>query len=240
MAEHGTILASVANWLKEDGASEALCHILNQYPGTLRTFESLLLEGGADVGHLHSAKTQVGQKTQTRSVTDPNLQQNSSGEEFLLSGDETEITYQTRTIPDISVFDRQDNERVLIEVKFLAHLQDSQPNAYLSRLYNNPFLADKGSAVLFVVPSHRRRSVWRELLRRVRSVDEEVEIDPKSVRIRSAALNGRRYLMAISWSVLVNEMLKGAVEAGEIKAECDLWQLLGLIDLLSQGTMPLE
>ena len=64
--------------------------------------------------------------------------------------------------PDLTIYDSAGQHRLFVENKFWAGLTDAQPVTYLSHLPqdNDP------SALVFLVPEERVRSVWAELRRR--------------------------------------------------------------------------
>jgi len=62
--------------------------------------------------------------------------------------------------------------RVLIENKFWAGLTDQQPNGYLDLLSRST----QPAILVVVVPEVRAESIWRELLRRLRGA--QIELDP--------------------------------------------------------------
>lgn len=78
----------------------------------------------------------------------------------------TQVTGQNLERPDISGFDDNNNEKIIIEAKFWAALTDNQPNEYLKRL------APSGGVLLFVCPSLRVGLLWKELSRRLQSDNE--------------------------------------------------------------------
>ena len=65
--------------------------------------------------------------------------------------------------PDISGFNNDGKEVLILEAKFWASLTDNQPIEYLERLKSN------NSALVFICPTLRVRPVFDELLKRVKA-----------------------------------------------------------------------
>ncbi len=125
--------------------------------------------------------------------------------------------------PDLSCYDENEAERVLIEAKFFAHLTPNQPNEYLERL---PKCIP--AALLFVAPASRLEELWQELLRRGREREPKFTLTDVSELggLRTATIaSGERRLMLTSWATLLECMAKEARDA-----EADIRQLRGLTD----------
>ena len=99
--------------------------------------------------------------------------------------------------PTWLVWMRTVEERVLIEVKFQADLQPTQPNGYLNRLPVN------GPAILmFLVPEDRVKSLWDRLRTRINGAGQtlqEVDSERKCMRLGET----ERHLMVVSWPGLL-------------------------------------
>ena len=59
MAEQDTLLAHLAPWVNENIAIEALGYVLNKSAASREAMNSVLLEGGVDIGPVDKVKTQV-------------------------------------------------------------------------------------------------------------------------------------------------------------------------------------
>jgi len=116
-----------------------------------------------------------------------------------------ELRFQTQPSednirPDMCGFDGS-HRRVFIENKFWAGLTDNQPASYLAKLgeFTQP------TVLLFVVPSAREQSLWRELLARLASNDIKVTVRdaPAGVPFTAARQDGVT-LALTSWSMLLS------------------------------------
>lgn len=146
----------------------------------------------------------------------------------------TQESGEDRTRPDLSGFDKDGKERLLIEAKFWAGLTDNQPDAYLNRL-----LDDGPTALLFVVPRVRIPSLWPELQRRT---GKELGPNVRDEATPNAAVNGtEKRLLMVSWDSLLYGMAersKADNEPPEIYS--DVQQLLGLAQRMdSSAFLPL-
>ena len=128
------------------------------------------------------------------------------------------------TIPDLVGVDENGEERVLIEVKFQADLQPTQPNGYLNRLPVN------GPAILmFLVPEDRVKSLWDRLRTRINGAGQtlqEVDSERKCMRLGET----ERHLMVVSWPGLLDCLAARTRDADEQDAEADIRQLRGLAE----------
>ena len=132
--------------------------------------------------------------------------------------------------PDLSCFDEDGMERVLIEAKFWAGLTDNQPIAYLKRLPS-----DKSSVLLFVAPAARFEPLWAELIRRVTESEEfELGANSEDENLRSVVVGDEGRLMLTSWRALLGRMASQASVAGDSRAETDIRQLLGLTQRMDE------
>ena len=129
------------------------------------------------------------------------------------------------TIPDLVGVDASGKERVLIEVKFWADLQRSQPNGYLE-LMKRQLLDDGPALLLFLVPDERVRTLWPVLRRRLTDAAVDLDSERKCVRVG----DGQRHLMVTGWTGLLDCMATRARDAGEDSVEADIRQLRGLVE----------
>ena len=119
--------------------------------------------------------------------------------------------------PDLTAFDGDEKKCLLIEAKFWAGLQPTQPEAYLDML-------DPGKALLFIAPESRLESLWPELLSRAAVEGSRRE----SGKVRSTQTHQRKHLMLVSWTQLLRR-LEGAADAA---SRHEIQQLQGLIRLI--------
>ena len=120
--------------------------------------------------------------------------------------------------------DEYEVERVLIEAKFRAELQPTQPVAYLNRL-----TGDGPTVLMFVVPEDRIRLLWRDL--RQRLSDAELGFAEGDGERKCVQLNGtEKHLMVVSWAGLLDCMLARSREGEDWSIESDIRQLRGLAE----------
>ena len=133
--------------------------------------------------------------------------------------------------PDLTSFDENGVERLLIEAKFRAGLTENQPVAYIERLPT-----DQPSALLFVTPAARFETLWRELRKVVSKSAIELGADRRTSNLQSAAIEGERRLMLTTWKHLLGLMASEAGTAGDSRAKADIRQLLGLTQRMDEDT----
>ena len=125
---------------------------------------------------------------------------------------------------DLVGIDEEKVERVLIEAKFRADLQPTQPTAYLNRL-----TGDGATVLLFVVPEDRSQLLWPDLRNRLSHADmgfSDVDGERRCIRIERTD----KHLMVISWGSLLDCMIARSREEQERTIESDIIQLRGLAE----------
>lgn len=132
-------------------------------------------------------------------------------------------------IPDLTIRDTSGIVRILVENKFWAGLTESQPVSYLEVLPISP-----SSAVVFIVPKPRMRSLWDEL--ESKCEDSAVELGDKKLDKDDGGINliwaqwGNRTLAITSWEEVL-EWLEYAAKQDSIKQ--DILQLRGLTEQMN-------
>ena len=126
--------------------------------------------------------------------------------------------------PDLSIHDTGETLRILVENKFEAGLQPSQPVGYLRVLPRHP-----ESKLAFVVPEWRLDSLWHELKTKCESEgvvpeDESPPGDPRRVRVAG------RTMLITSWKRVLDALQRVASEGGHSAIEQDIAQLRGLAE----------
>ena len=229
------LLAAVAPWLGENGAVEVFKYILNESTVARLSLRILLQEeGGVEIGPLGKARSQVRKTIPADKGVTKDLQK-----EVILAHREERAGKSPRSvlvIPDLVIPDKRGRERLIIEPKFKAELQDSQPNGYLR------LLPDEGpSVLLFVVPSARMEKVWRRLQMRVHP-DGKSTTEANSSRVNSARVGKtNKHIMLVSWDHLLGEMASQVRVAGERPlVEDEFQQLRCLANRLSQNQPPMQ
>ena len=228
------LLAAVAPWLGENGTVEVFKYILNKSKVARASLRILLRNGGVEVGSLGKARSQVRKTIPEDKGVTKDLQK-----EVILAPREERAGKPSRgdlVIPDLVLLDKRGRECLIIEPKFKAELQDSQPNGYLR------LLPDEGpSVLLFVVPSARMESVWRRLQMRVHP-DGKSATDANPSRVNSARVGKtNKHIMVVSWDHLLGKMASLARRVGETPlVEDEIQQLRCLANRLSQGQPPMQ
>ena len=137
-------------------------------------------------------------------------------------------------IPDLTVYDASGTRRLLVENKFWAGLEDTQPVSYLNAL------PEEGSALLFIVPSKRVSVVWQELKARCSEAnmmlgDDSPENGTTWVRVDA------RTLLITSWDHVLAKLLLKAKADGFEEIEQDIIQLHDLAKQMdSEALLPLR
>ena len=148
----------------------------------------------------------------------------------------TQARDEEGTQPDLASFDQHNKERVLIEAKFWAGLTDNQPVAYLERLPEN-----QASVLLFVAPAKRLELLWQEMRRLVKEAKIELVRGHEEANLWSATVGGKRLLMLISWTTLLDRMDSRASTSRESHTESDIQQLRGLAEQMDdEAFLPLR
>ena len=139
----------------------------------------------------------------------------------------SEWAFTTGVKPDLSIHDTAGMLRVLVENKFDAELQPSQPVGYLDVLRRPE--SHPESKLAFIVPELRLNSLWKELKDRCVSEgfvpeDESPPGDPHRVRVLD------RTMLITSWKRVLEALQKVASESGHSAIEQDIAQLRGLAE----------
>ena len=134
------------------------------------------------------------------------------------------------TKPDLVGVDENGEERVLIEAKFQADLQSTQPNGYLDRL------PDNGPAVLmFLVPEDRVTRLWARLREKVNETGnalQETDSERKCMRVGETD----RHLVVVSWASLLDCLAARTRYENDKDAEENIRQLRGLSEYAQATT----
>ena len=132
------------------------------------------------------------------------------------------------SIPDLVGVDEHNQIALVVEAKFWAGLTDNQPITYLKQL--SPGLS---RVLLFIVPTARLQTLWREILDRC--VLEK--LPPDLVAGQGEVLVARvaeRSLALVSWRALLAHVIYRLELKRELTAAADVQQLLGLCEQMDQ------
>lgn len=133
----------------------------------------------------------------------------------------SEWAYRKGVKPDLSIHDTGKILRILVENKFDAPLQPSQPVGYLDVLPDHP-----ASILAFIVPEEQLDSRWETLKAKCDSgklADESPPGDPRRIRVAN------RTMMITGWNRVLDALLAVATEGGHSVVEQDIAQLRGLV-----------
>ncbi len=116
--------------------------------------------------------------------------------------------------PDLTIRDKNEVIRILVENKFWAELTDAQPVAYLDALPD-----DTPAVLLFIVPHQRMYGIWREMKQRCgrKGIALGNEYSEDAI---TWARNGRRTLAIASWKHVLETLERAAaVEASALQQD---------------------
>lgn len=105
--------------------------------------------------------------------------------------------------PDLAVYDDGQSARLLVENKFWAGLTEAQPVGYLQELPLDDLVP---SALVFIVPETRLRSVWKELTRRCHESELVIGEESKRSEAICAELPDNRVLAVTSWRSVLDKL----------------------------------
>lgn len=133
--------------------------------------------------------------------------------------------------PDISGFDTDGNEILILEAKFWAALTDNQPIEYLKRLKQN-------SALVFICPTLRVRPVFDELLKRVKTTQINFTTNHET---HSITFEDNKHLTVKTWNEILGTVKLHLVQANEQLLISDIDQIIGLCNTIdSNAFLPLQ
>lgn len=143
----------------------------------------------------------------------------------------TDLLYKTQRAgeqlerPDISGINEKGEEVLLIEAKFWASLTNNQPNTYIKRLKNN-------SVLIFLVPSLRIRSIYEEVMHRIRKELSPINVDHKSYTI---TINSK-YVIIKSWSEILNAIKSELLQENNQELVSDINQIIGFCETIDNNS----
>ncbi|MGZ5243050.1 MAG: hypothetical protein ACXWEY_06695 [Bacteroidia bacterium] len=148
-----------------------------------------------------------------------------------------DISFTTQNIgdqlerPDISGYNLDGKEVLILEAKFWAALTHNQPIEYLYRLKEN-------SALIFICPTLRVRPVFDELLKRVTAIqlNHTVNVDAHLI-----GFENNKFLFVKTWNEILNTIRLHLVQENEQALISDIDQIIGLCDTIdSNSFLPLQ
>ena len=132
---------------------------------------------------------------------------------------ETEASAPDGTRPDLMQKGVDGKERLFIEAKFHAWLTPNQPVPYLERLP-----ADGVSALMFLVPPWRIKTLWGQLLHRIDKAGMRTSAEGGCVTIDGTG----KHLLVTDWTTLLHS-IEAQLLASPGEGLGDVLQLMGLV-----------
>jgi len=133
--------------------------------------------------------------------------------------------------PDISGYDNDLNEVVIIEAKFWAALTDSQPKEYLRRLHEN-------SVLIFVCPTLRIRSIFEEIHKRLTRYEFSFTLNAEN---HSFSIEDTKQLIIKTWDEILGAVKLQLVQNNEIELISDINQIIGLCNTIDNDSfLPIQ
>jgi hypothetical protein len=132
--------------------------------------------------------------------------------------------------PDISGYNLEGKEVLIIEAKFWAALTENQPLEYLKRLQDN-------SALIFICPTLRVRPILDELQVRIKNslIYTWEIIDANSIKVEN------KYISVKTWDEILSVIRLHLVQNNEQALLSDIDQIIGLCNTIDNETfLPLQ
>ena len=128
---------------------------------------------------------------------------------------------------DLTIYDSEGKERILIENKFWAGLTEAQPISYIDKLPQ-----EKESALVFIVPEKRMQTIWIELKDRCQGRGRKFQVIQEEGAVFLAKVTDDRNipksLMMTSWGYALSQLSEQALSMGNESIKRDILQLCGL------------
>ena len=150
-----------------------------------------------------------------------------TGLEFANLAYKTQSTGEKLERPDISGIDENGDEVLLIEAKFWASLTTNQPNEYLRRLGDNTVL-------MFLVPSLRIRTIFEEVLFKIKEEYSNISIDIEHHKI--IIDDGRKFVVIKSWHEILNTVKLELVQENNASLISDIDQIIGFCNTIDKNS----
>ena len=140
-------------------------------------------------------------------------------------------------IPDLVARDANGQEVLLGEAKFWAGLTENQPVTYIQRLQRTG-----GQVLIVFAPAARIPYLWGELERRCQAAGMSLEEQPSgNQEILHARILTGKYLMLMSWRVLLTNLHQTLLACGELAMAGNVVQLQGLCEQMdTTAFLPLQ
>ncbi|MFN8358578.1 MAG: hypothetical protein U0264_01570 [Candidatus Kapaibacterium sp.] len=142
------------------------------------------------------------------------------------------ISYSTQNVgeklerPDISGFSSYGKEVVIVEAKFWASLTDNQPIEYLNRLSDH-------SILIFICPTLRIRSIFDEIVMRVKKTELNNSINYQN---HSISFENDKNLIVKTWNEVLGIIRLHLTQDNEHALLSDLDQIIGLCETIDNNS----
>jgi hypothetical protein len=143
----------------------------------------------------------------------------------------TQNTGEKLERPDISGFDTEGKEVLILEAKFWAALTENQPIEYLNRLGVN-------TALVFICPALRKRSVFEELFRRVKSMPSLLASNPEENLI---TFQNNKFLLMKTWDEILGMVKIHLIQDNKQLLISDIDQIIGFCNTIDNNAfLPIQ
>lgn len=134
----------------------------------------------------------------------------------------SQVQGEDNEIPDLSGFDNNGKEVIILETKFWASLTKNQPGTYLKRLADNGVL-------VFICPGLRVESLKGEIINALKN--EKITFTDEDKRIRLE----KKSILIYSWKTVLDTM---EIDIGnsEFEVRADILQLRGLCERIDNDS----
>jgi hypothetical protein len=171
------------------------------------------------------------QRSEAAQKTIRNIIQNECGIELDSIVFSSQNTGEKGERPDISGYDGDGKEVIIIETKFWSSLTENQPQEYLTRLKGN-------SVLLFISPNLRVRTLYSEIIRRVNPVSNILNSNNER---HSITCPDSKFILIISWKELLDALKINLSRENNRTLLSDLDQIIGYCEIIDKNSfLPLQ
>lgn len=145
----------------------------------------------------------------------------------------TDLKYKTQKVgtnlerPDITGINEDGKVNLLIEAKFWASLTANQPNTYLQNLPDS-------SVLIFLVPTLRIRSIFAEVLARVKNGFPDLEVDTENLIIKINPTN--KCILIKSWDEILRTIKSELIQENNTGLISDIDQIIGFCNIIDNNS----
>ncbi len=132
----------------------------------------------------------------------------------------SQVQGENNEIPDLSGYDKNGKEVIILETKFWATLTDNQPGTYLKRLEENGVL-------VFICPDLRTQSLKGELYNALKNEGFEYTYNETKICIE------KKSILIYSWKTILDTM---EIDNTDFEVRSDINQLRGLCERIDNNS----